>query len=288
MTNAPSIRPALRADDQWYPSHANELRALIRELIERAAIPLLEGELVGLIVPHAGYQFSGSTAAHAYKLLHPREFERVVLIGPSHFADLGAVAASDKDFFATPLGNVPLDREFLERLNTSLALNWFTRDQEHSLEVQLPFLQTTLGDFKLVPLLMSYPFYIVGLRARNWCDELSTALVPLIKNSRTLLVASSDLSHLHDYDSVTYFDRRLEMFVEEFDIGGLVDFMANEEQEARACGDAPIITTMLTAKALGANKIVVLHRTNSGDVTGIKISGQYTVGYMAAALVKTN
>ncbi len=286
MTNAPSVRPAIRADDQWYPSHPDRLRATIRDLLARANVPALQGELVGLIVPHAGYRFSGATAAHAYKLLQPHQFERAVLIGPSHFADLGAVAASDKDYFATPLGNIPLDREFLTRLAQRFPLAWFTRDQEHSLEVQLPFLQFTLGDFQLVPLLMSYPFYIVGLRARNWCDELSTALVPLTKDTRTLLVASSDLSHLHDYDSVTYFDRRAEMLVEEFNIGGLIDFMANEEREARACGDAPIVTVMMTAKALGANKMVVLHRTNSGDVTGVKIPGQYTVGYMAAAIIK--
>lgn len=281
-----SVRPAIRADDQWYPRDADRLRATIQDMLARAETPPYESTPIGLIVPHAGYRFSGATAAYAYKLLHPNEFERVVLIGPSHFDDFGPIASSDKDFFATPLGNIPLDRSFLEQLSRLISLNLFTQDQEHSLEIQLPFLQATLGEFKLVPLLMSYPFYIVGLHARNWCDELSTALAPLVKGSRTLLVASSDLSHLHSYDSVTYFDRRFEMFIEEFDIGGLVDFMANEDHEARACGDAPIITTMLTAKALGAKKILVLHRTNSGDVTAMKMPGQYTVGYMAAALVR--
>ena len=281
-----SVRPAIRADDQWYPRDASHLRALVDDLLAQVQVPALESEPVGLIVPHAGYRYSGPTAAYAYKLLRPNEYDRVVLIGPSHFDDFGPFATSDKDFFATPFGNIPLDRALLDELSRRITLNLFVRDQEHSLEIQLPFLQATLGEFKLVPLLMSYPFYIIGLQARNWCDELSLALTPLIKDSRTLLVASSDLSHLHSYDSVTYFDRRLEMFVEEYDIGGLVDFFANEEHEARACGDAPIITTMLTAKALGAKRILVLHRTNSGDVTGMKMPGQYTVGYMAAALVR--
>ena len=151
--------------------------------------------------------------------------------------------------------------------------------------MQLPFLQRLLGVFKLVPIMMSNPFYIAGVRARNACEDLSAALSKVIED-KTLLVASSDLSHLHDYDAVTYFDQGFENLIEEYNVGGLIDYMINEG-ECRACGDVGIITVMMAAKARGANKVAVLRRTNSGDVTGMTTSGQYTVGYMAAAIYRS-
>lgn len=291
VDSSPSVRQPACADNQWYPSRPADLRRQIETYLEQAApasgaSPPAEAEVVALLVPHAGYRFSGPTAAHAYRLLRGQTFERVVLLGPSHYADFGPVATTRDDFFATPLGQIPVDQEFLKELSAKVHLNRFSRDREHSLEVQLPFLQVTLGSFKLAPILMSYPFYIYGLAAREACERLSMALTPLVRGTRTLLVASSDLSHLHDYESVRYFDRRTEMYMEEFNVGGLMDHMANEEHEARACGDAPIITVLETAKGLGANKIHVLQRTNSGEILGYREAGQYTVGYMAVAVTR--
>jgi AmmeMemoRadiSam system protein B len=278
------VRPPVCADDRWMPSRTTELSALLDQLLANAKVPPIEGELIGLIAPHAGYAFSGQTAAYSYKQAVRRDVSRVVLLGPSHFADLGPQAMNSSGLYSTPLGQVETDTDAVSELSHRVGFNFVTSDQEHSLEMQLPFLQKTLKTFKLVPIMLSHPFYIVGIRARNVCEDLSAALSQVI-DDKTLMVASSDLSHLHDYDAVTYFDQGFENLISEFNIGGLVDYMINEG-ECRACGDVGIITMLMAAKARGANRVAVLHRTNSGDVTGIRTSGQYTVGYMAAAVYR--
>lgn len=281
----PSLRPPVCADDRWMPRRSTELATMLDQMLADVTLPPIQGELVGVIAPHAGYAFSGPTAAFAYKQVEGRELNRVVVIGPSHFADLGPQAVNSSDFYVTPLGRIGVDAEVISELGRRVAVHLVSSDHEHSLEMQLPFLQRSLGSFRLVPIMMSNPFYMVGIRARNACEELSGALAPLA-DDKTLFVASSDLSHLHDYDAVTYFDQGFEDLITDFNIGGLVDYMINEG-ECRACGDMGIITMLMAAKARGANKVAVLHRTNSGDVTGVRAPGQYTVGYMAAAVYRS-
>lgn len=268
------------------PQRAQELTALVDGFLGEASAAKIDGEIIGVVVPHAGYAFSGAVAAHSFKQLEGRDILRVVLIGPSHSADLGPQAINKSRFYETPLGLVELDADAVKTLNDRVGINFVRSEREHSLEMQLPFLQRTLGTFKLVPIMMSRPFYIIGIQARNACEELSAALTPLI-DDKTILVASSDLSHLHDYDAVTYFDQGFENLIAEYNVGGLIDYMINEG-ECRACGDVAIITTLMAAKAKGANKVTVLRRTNSGDVTGVQTPGQYTVGYMAAAIYRSN
>lgn len=280
----PSVREPVCADDRWYPRDAAHLRQWLDRFLSNVPSRPIEGELVALVAPHAGYMYSGQTAAFAYKQLEDASFQRAVVIGPSHFADLGAQAVNSHSAYSTPLGEVQVDADAVEALKLKVSLNVVSDEHEHSLEMQLPFLQYQLGNFGLVPLMMSQPFYIAGIRARNACEYLSAALTPLL-DDRTLLVASSDLSHLHDYDSVTYYDQGFQNLFEDYEIGGLIDYMVNDG-EPRACGDMAIITVMMAAKLRGANKITVLARTNSGDVTGNRESGQYTVGYMAAAIYK--
>lgn len=282
--SARATRAAICADDRWYPRDPAQLRFLLDELLARVPSAAPPGELVALIAPHAGYRFSGQTAAYAYQPLAQTEYRRVVVIGPSHFVDYGAQAVNHNDAFETPLGAVAVDNALVHTLGDKVALNLVTGDREHSLEMQLPFLQRQLQAFTLVPIMMSHPFYHFGLPVRNECETLSYALAPLV-GQHTLLVASSDLSHLHSYEAVTYFDQGLENLITEYDIGALVDFMINEG-EPRACGDMAIVTTLMIARLHGANKVRVLYRTNSGDVTGIQEPGQYTVGYMAAGIYK--
>jgi AmmeMemoRadiSam system protein B len=206
------------------------------------------------------------------------------VLGPSHFQDYGAQAMNRAEMYETPLGDVPVDTALVQQLDARAPINFVAYDREHSLEMQVPFLQHQLKKFTLLPVMMSHPFYHYGVRVRNECETLSHALAPLLDDA-TLLVASSDLSHLHNYDAVTYFDQGFENIIVEYNIGALIDYMVNEG-EPRACGDMAIVTTLMTAQLRGANKIRVLSRTNSGDVTGIKEPGQYTVGYMAAAIYK--
>jgi hypothetical protein len=281
----PHIRHPVCADDRWYPRDAAQLRLLLDGFFARVPKSTEPGELVALIAPHAGYAFSGQTAAHAYAHLAGAAYERVVVIGPSHFEDFGAQAVNRAEIFETPLGQVAVDTKLLRELRERVEVNLVAHEHEHSLEMQVPFLQRQLKKFSLLPIMMSHPFYYYGLRVRNECEALSHALAPLMTHD-TLLVASSDLSHLHSYDEVTYFDQGFENLIVEYNIGGLIDYMVNEG-EPRACGDMAIITIMMTAQLRGANKIRVFYRTNSGDVTGIKEPGQYTVGYMAAGIYKT-
>ncbi len=271
----------------WYPGSRRELEKTIDHLLSNVeASPNIDGELVALIAPHAGYSYSGQTAACSYHQLRDRKFDTVVLIGPSHYADFGPFAVTQKKFYATPLGEIELDQEFISALDSKISLNRIEYDREHSLEIQLPFLQRALGKFKLVPIMMSRPFYIVGSQAREYCNQLASALAELQTDRRILFVASSDLSHLEDYDSVKKFDARFAKLVEQFNVDALAQYMV-ESGECRACGDAPIISIMLTAQNLGADRARVLRLTNSGDVTGTRTPGQYTVGYMAAAISKS-
>jgi AmmeMemoRadiSam system protein B len=270
----------------WYPGSPGELKETVDGFLAQAEYFSTDDELIALISPHAGYPYSGQTAAYAYRQLTDRQYDSVVLMGPSHYDDFGAYAVSAKKYYATPLGIVELDPEFIGELAKKIPLARVTQDREHSLEIQLPFLQRILGNFKLVPIMMSLPFYLVGEGALVPCQQLAAALAEFAETRRVLFVASSDLSHLPDYKAVRRLDARTEELVAAYDVPGLVRYMW-QEHECRACGDAPIITALLAASALGADRVHVLYRTNSGDVTGIRAPGQYTVGYMAAAVYKS-
>lgn len=280
-----AVRSSRFADDEWYPGSPEKLREAVDAYLARAEFFPTDDALIALISPHAGYPYSGQTAAYAYRQLKDRQYDLVVLLGPSHRDNWGPFAISSKAYYATPLGAVELDHEIVDALAEEIELTRVPQDQEHSLEIQLPFLQRMLGDFKLVPIMMSLPFYIFGTTALEPCRALADALGALTAQRRVLFVASSDLAHLTDYDAVKKHDARTAELVEAFDIPALAEYLGHA-RECRACGDAPIVAALLAAQQLGADRAQVLHRTNSGDVTGTREPGQYTVGYLAAAVYK--
>jgi AmmeMemoRadiSam system protein B len=248
-----------------------------------AAEPLVPGQLIGLICPHAGYAYSGPTAAYAYHQLQGRTVDTVVLMGPSHRAWVGDYAVSVEDAYETPLGLVPLDGEFIAALANRVLLTRVRRDAEHSLEIQLPFLQRQLADFRLVPIMMSADDPAVAQR-------LASALVETIREQperleRTLLVASSDLHHIENYDQVVRRDQRVVDAVAAHDLEALT--AALMDRHSTVCGRMPILAAFHAGQALGADQARVLYHTTSGDVTGDRAPGQYTVGYMAAALYRS-
>ncbi len=279
-----TIRPSPIAGT-WYPGSRRELYQIVDHYLAQAEFVPTDDELVALISPHAGYPYSGPTAAHAYRQLNGKTYDLVVLLGPSHYQDFGPCAISSKRYYSTPLGLVELDQDVIRKLTLKIALALVEQDNEHSLEIQLPFLQRVLGRFKLVPIMMSLPFYLIGPEALGPCEQIATALTELVAGQRVLFVASSDLSHLPDYEAVIKFDARTAALVAALDIPELVHYMS-QDRECRACGDAPIVTALLAAQKLGAQRALVLHRTNSGDVTGNRSHGQYTVGYMAAGVYR--
>lgn len=273
MPDSRTIRHSVIAG-QWYPGEPRQLRAMIDGFLASVDTAPLEGELVGLIVPHAGYVYSGQVAAHAYAQLKGRKFDRVVVVSPVHRMYLGRLATTDKAYYETPLGLVPVDREMVEALSVRQRINRVGEDMEHSLEIQLPFLQHILGEFKLTPIMM-------GDQDQQSATELGAALAEIIGSRPVLLVASTDLSHFHPYNAAVHLDQEIVRHIVDLDAEGLA--RAVETDHGEACGAGPVMAVLIAALKLKANRAVLLKYMNSGDVTGDRSS---VVGYAAAALMR--
>jgi AmmeMemoRadiSam system protein B len=256
----------------WYPGTAAALEATVDDFLANVPPQELPGQLLGLVAPHAGYPYSGQVAAYAYRLIQGQSRDRVVVISPCHSLYAGRFLVSARHY-ATPLGVVPIDQEIIEQLGEHIPITRLERDREHSLEIQLPFLQRTLGDFLLVP---------VMLQNQSWqdCQELAVALDRVLGEERPLLVASTDLCHAHDYAQVRSTDAATLAALESGDAQG---FWKTAGALYGACGFGAVTTVLLTAQRWGAERVQILHHTNSGDVTGER-SG-YVVGYAAAAII---
>lgn len=260
----------------WYPDHPETLKKQIGNYLDRVQPVPLNGTLVGLIVPHAGYLYSGGVAAHAYKILLQQPFERVLIVAPSHRAYFDGASIYRSGGYRTPLGVVPLDHEIIDALCQDTSLFQYVaraETQEHSLEIQLPFLQLVLPQFRLTPILM-------GNQSLESCRELAASIVGACQGKSVLLVASSDLSHFHPYQEAKRLDQVVIDLVSKFDPAGLGTALA--EGTCEACGGGPMMTLMLAARDFGATKAKILQYANSGDVTG---DTQGVVGYLAAALL---
>ena len=266
----------------FYPADPKELAAMVDGFVAQATVPAPKGEIVALVAPHAGYPFSGSVAGHSYALLKGRPTHRVVVIAPSHFEAFSFTSVYDGDAYVTPLGRVPVDKEFARKLASlspeiklsSLGHVPTPAGAEHALEVQLPFLQRVLGDFQLVPIIMGEQSYPAS-------RALGIALAQLIRGTDTLIVASSDLSHYHTYDKAVSLDGKTLSAISEWDYLTLSDNFQNRIWEA--CGGAPIVAAMIAAERLGATRAQVIKYANSGDVTGER---SRVVGYSADVFIK--
>jgi len=266
----------------FYPSDPKELAAMVDGFLAQATVPAMKGEVVALVAPHAGYPYSGAVAGHSYAMIKGRPTHRVVVIAPSHFEAFSFTAVYDGDAYVTPLGRVPVDKEFAHRLanmNPEIRLSSqghapTPAGAEHALEVQLPFLQRALGEFQLVPIVMGEQSYPAS-------RALGVALAQLIRGTDTLIVASSDLSHYHAYDQAVSLDRKTLNAIGEWDYLTLSDNFATRTWEA--CGGAPIVAAMIAAERLGATHAEVIKYANSGDVTGDR---SRVVGYSAVGLLK--
>ncbi len=245
----------------FYPSDPDKLLLAVRGFLDRT-----EGGIVSpkaIIVPHAGYTYSGVVAATAYAHLQPREITRVVLIGPAHRVMLTGLAVPESTTWETPLGDVPIDLEALEKVSVFPQVSYSERAhlEEHSLEVQLPFLQEVLGDFQLIPLL-------VGDVSS---EEVADVLDALWGGPETLIVVSSDLSHYKPYDEAVKIDQIVALAIANLDVRGLDD--------DNACGLVPIAGLVHLAQQRGLRaELLDLH--NSGDTAGSK---DQVVGYGAFA-----
>jgi len=261
----------------WYPGQPDKLRRTIDDFLKNVAPRPTEGQLVGLIAPHAGYAYSGQTAAHAYGQMAGANYDVVAIVSPVHRMLLGRFAVTSAAAYETPLGLVELDDELVGALAEKVRLNRVDRDGEHSLEIQLPFLQVVLGDFHLLPVMIGESSFEAG-------KELGTALAEVLKDKNALLVASTDLHHIQNYDEVVRRDQVVVDAIASFDMARIQEVLS--PWDCSVCGRIPVVAMLTAARALGADKISILHHTNSGDVTGLRAPGQYTVGYLAAAVCK--
>lgn len=275
------IRPAGVAG-AFYPADATQLAAMVDGFLAKADVPAIP-DLVAIVSPHAGYPYSGGVAAYSYALLKGRQYSRVVVIAPSHYEALDFASVYDGSAYTTPLGQVLVDREFAARLAGKSPLIRLSSSghtvsgerSEHAIEVELPFLQRTLGKFQLVPIIM-------GDQSYEACRALGVALASLVRGTNTLIVASSDLSHYHPYGDAVRIDHKTLKAIEEWDYLSLARNFQAEIWEA--CGGGPIVAAMIAAERLGANRAEVLKYANSGDVTGDR---SRVVGYGAVAFSKT-
>ncbi len=269
---------------QFYPGNPAALRKDIEHYFENVSMEPVEGTVVALISPHAGYTYSGQVAAYGYRLIKDHAYETVVVISPSHveYFDYSSVFAGKS--YLTPLGEIPVDQDIVrlitgggELVRTETTGHTFGAFQrgEHSLEVQLPFLQVALGDFELVPIVM-------GSQSRECIEALGDALGEALQGRNALIVASTDLSHFHSDASARRLDGVFMDKLGSFDEAGLSKAIARNETEA--CGGGPTAAAMIAARKLGADRCTVLQYANSGDITGDASS---VVGYVSAAMTRS-
>jgi len=272
----------------FYPAEPDTLRAEITRCLGEAAEARPAEELVALIVPHAGYSYSAGVAAYAYKQLGAKHFDTVVVVGPSHHVPFRGVALSTADYWDTPLGSVPVDRgacEALMKADANAQALDAAHAPEHSIEVQLPFLQTVLKDFKLVPALMS------DYSEPN-CTALAKGLADLARGRSVLLIASSDMSHYPSYDDAVRIDHETLKSIESMDAAKV---QATTERLLSAgtpdlvtclCGEGPVRAVLLASRLLGADHARVLRYANSGDIPGAP--RDHVVGYGAIAIYRSS
>ncbi len=261
---------------QFYPDDREQLSSIIKIYLSSASLIDLEGKLLGMMVPHAGYVYSGPVAAYAYRQLGTHDYQRVVVIAPSHYASYPGVSVLEMESYQTPLGSIPIDREAVRKLITSR--DWITYEprlyeKEHSLEVQLPFLQQTLRDFQLIPLIM-------GDRSPQLSRELAAVLLETLGTEGVLYLASSDMSHYFPYDRAREMDELALERVKSKDTQALSRLQM--EGKTQLCGLGPVLTLMELFQKLGGKRVEILRYANSGDVTGDK--GR-VVGYGAVAFL---
>lgn len=279
MTNVHSVRPSPIAGT-WYPGDAKTLRAQVEGYLRAAHPAELTGSVAGLISPHAGYIYSGPTAGYSYRCVMGQSFDRVIIASPLHDYLPFPFMTTAYNYYATPLGEIPVDQEFLAALNQKLtqpgrlSLTAIAKEREHSLEIQLPFLQCALtAPFRLVPLMV---------RAEDPIDlkHFAEVLASLIeKKSSTLLVASSDLSHFYTEERANRLDEHMLAQFAAFSPEGVLQ--AEMEHSGFACGSGAIAVVLWLAKALGAKKVTVLHHSTSAATT---YDTSEVVGYGAAAI----
>lgn len=257
----------------FYPADRKKLEDEVDGYLAQGGSPGGEGRLLALVAPHAGYMYSGHVAGYSYAKLKGQDIRTVILIGPSHHAAVSGAVIYPGSGLKTPLGVVAVNEQLArsiasEREGVKLAAEPFAR--EHSLEVQLPFLQRTLREFTVVPILVGR---MTGESYRHLADAIASILK---KDDNSLLVISTDLSHYHDARKAGSMDRKVLDAAERLAAGELERLLTSGEGEM--CGGGGVLYGLAAARGAGATEGELFKHADSGDVSGDK---SYVVGYGA-------
>jgi len=272
MIPSEGVRPC-QVCGTFYPAKKSDLVVMMESLLAMGKKRRLPGSLRGLVLPHAGYIYSGATAASGVSLLQQGEWKTVVVVSPSHREYFDGVSVYPGDAYRTPLGKIPINSGLRTRLleeTTLITASLQGHGAEHAIEVQLPFLQYALGDFSLVPI-------VIGNQTPIYCYEVGRALSAVCDRGECLLVASTDLSHYHPATTAERLDGIAVEDVRQFNYEKLMSDL--EDGKTEACGGGPTVAVMTALHEMGAKRFEIFDYSHSGKVTGDLDS---VVGYLAA------
>ena len=265
----------------WYDGDPAVLKNQIDAFIDDAKVAKkdIPGEIIGLVAPHAGYRYSGKTAGYAYKTVKGKKIDLVVILSPYHQYIAADLITTSHQAFQTPLGEIPVDTQAIndcERIlkEKGVSLHQVSEDSEHSVEIQLPFLQQSIGsDFKLLPLM-------IRSVDQGLLKTIADSLFEILKDKSYLVVASTDLSHFYSLDIAEQMDGEMLRRIKSMDADSVL--LAEQNGAASACGASAVAVMLRITKKAGAKKTYILNYSTSADSTGDKTS---VVGYGAAAVV---
>jgi len=262
----------------WYEANPKTLAANIDSYINKAQPPKVDGKIVAIIVPHAGHRYSGHVAGYAFAALQGLMPDLVVILSPYHSHAPFPLITTKHEAYSTPLGNIEVDQSAFTELqsNLDIPITPIANDKEHSLEIELPFLQRVLkNEFKLLPIMLHAQEPIVA-------QKLGHALAQTLQHKNALIVASTDLSHFYDQQTAKALDSEMLKRFESFNPESI--FEAERTGKGFACGHAAVASMLWAARELGADKVQILKYATSGDITGDQSS---VVGYGAGVVIRS-
>lgn len=266
----------------FYPKSSQELKSSIRNCFLHKYGPgklppsLEDKKIIGVICPHAGYEYSGPITANSYYVISSQRPELVIMSGPNHWG-IGQDIATTKGVWQTPLGDVEIDSEYateITKICNLIAIDSFSHTRDHCLEVQLPFLQEIFSHkFKILPLILIDQSY-------NVTREIGKAIANIAKIKKTMIIGSSDFTHYESNDFAHAQDKSLIETIVSLDVNKFYNIL--QEKQISACGYGAIASTMIACKELGASRGILNKYATSGDITGDKNS---VVGYASIVFV---
>jgi len=260
----------------FYPDNVDELKSNINSHLNDAQLDRKFEDVFGVVSPHAGYPYSGLSAAYAYNVLKDLVLETAIILSPSHREYFKGNSIYEGSAYRTPLGDMPVDKTLAVELADAgefMFLGNNGHGSEHAVEVQIPFLQLVKPEIKIVPV-------VIGDQNKVYIDSLAEALSKIMNKNR-VIITSTDLSHFHKKSDADYLDTIIEKHIDNFNYDSLQSDL--EKRTCEACGGGGIVAMMKAAEICGYNHSNVLSRTDSGDTSGDNSS---VVGYLSAVIYK--